>query len=160
MGFDPARVFDRVDAVVGEHIWNFANFAVAPGILRADGTNRKGIFTRAREPKVAAENGAPALALMRLRFSEYFGYASGEAANNLTFSTVSAFLLIYYTDVAGIAADATHRCSSWCASCAARHRGHDGLIAQTRDQDDDARRARRIRRRVTMWAASPSARDG
>jgi beta-glucuronidase len=49
------RVFDRIDAVVGEQIWNFADFAVAPGILRADDTNRKGIFTRAREPKVAAE---------------------------------------------------------------------------------------------------------
>ncbi len=36
--------------------------------------------------------------------SQYFGYAAGDAANNLTFSTVSAFLLIYYTDVAGISA--------------------------------------------------------
>ncbi|MGN6871689.1 MAG: beta-glucuronidase [Solirubrobacteraceae bacterium] len=49
------RVFDRIDAVVGEQIWNFADFAVAPGILRAGGTNRKGIFTRAREPKIAVE---------------------------------------------------------------------------------------------------------
>jgi glucuronide carrier protein len=36
--------------------------------------------------------------------SQYLGYAAGDAANNLTFSMVSAFLLIYYTDVAGISA--------------------------------------------------------
>lgn len=47
------RVFDRVDAVVGEQIWNFADFATAPGILRADG-NKKGVFTRERRPKTAA----------------------------------------------------------------------------------------------------------
>jgi glucuronide carrier protein len=39
---------------------------------------------------------------MKLR--QYLGYAAGDAANNLTFSMVSAFLLIYYTDVAGISA--------------------------------------------------------
>ncbi|WP_030437451.1 beta-glucuronidase [Actinoplanes subtropicus] len=47
------RVFDRVDAVVGEHIWNFADFATQPAIVRVDG-NRKGIFTRDRRPKSAA----------------------------------------------------------------------------------------------------------
>ena len=47
------RVFDRVDAVVGEHVWNFADFAVAPGVFRADG-NKKGVFTRDRRPKSAA----------------------------------------------------------------------------------------------------------
>jgi glucuronide carrier protein len=47
-----------------------------------------------------AENAAPA----RLRRGQYLGYAAGDAANNLTFSLASAFLLIYYTDVAGIAA--------------------------------------------------------
>jgi beta-glucuronidase len=46
------RVFDRVDAVIGEQLWNFADFATAPGIMRAGG-NRKGIFTREREPKAA-----------------------------------------------------------------------------------------------------------
>ena len=40
----------------------------------------------------------------RLRAGQYLGYAAGEVANNLTFSMVSAFLLIYYTDVAGISA--------------------------------------------------------
>jgi beta-glucuronidase len=49
------RVFDRINAIVGEQIWNFADFAVASGILRAGGINRKGIFTRAREPKAAAD---------------------------------------------------------------------------------------------------------
>jgi beta-glucuronidase len=44
------RVFDRVDAVVGEQIWNFADFATAPGLLRVDG-NKKGVFTRDRRPK-------------------------------------------------------------------------------------------------------------
>ena len=41
---------------------------------------------------------------MKLRATQYLGYAAGDAANNLTFSMISAFLLIYYTDVAGIAA--------------------------------------------------------
>jgi glucuronide carrier protein len=37
---------------------------------------------------------------------QYLGYAAGEVANNLTFQMVSMFLLIYYTDVAGISAAA------------------------------------------------------
>jgi len=47
------RVFDRVDAVVGEHIWNFADFATRAAIVRVDG-NKKGVFTRDRKPKAAA----------------------------------------------------------------------------------------------------------
>jgi beta-glucuronidase len=47
------RVFDRCDAVVGEQIWQFADFATAPGVLRVDG-NRKGVFTRDRRPKTSA----------------------------------------------------------------------------------------------------------
>ena len=43
---------------------------------------------------------------MKLRRSQYLSYGAGDAANNLTFSMVSAFLLIYYTDVAGISAAA------------------------------------------------------
>ena len=46
------RVFDRVDAVVGEHIWHFADFATSSGIMRVGG-NRKGVFTRDRRPKAA-----------------------------------------------------------------------------------------------------------
>lgn len=37
---------------------------------------------------------------------QYLGYAAGEVANNLTFQMVAIFLLIYYTDVAGISAAA------------------------------------------------------
>jgi glucuronide carrier protein len=40
----------------------------------------------------------------RLRRRQYLGYAAGDVGNNLTFSLASAFLLIYYTDVAGISA--------------------------------------------------------
>ena len=47
------RVFDRVDAVVGEQVWNFADFATGPGVRRVDG-NKKGVFTRDRRPKAAA----------------------------------------------------------------------------------------------------------
>jgi glucuronide carrier protein len=36
----------------------------------------------------------------------FLAYAGGDAANNLTFTLVSMFLLVYYTDVAGIAAEA------------------------------------------------------
>ena len=47
------RVFDACDAVVGEHVWNFADFATTSGITRVDG-NKKGAFTRDRKPKAAA----------------------------------------------------------------------------------------------------------
>ena len=42
----------------------------------------------------------------KLGAAQYFGYAGGDAANNLTFTLVSMFLLVYYTDVVGIAAGA------------------------------------------------------
>jgi beta-glucuronidase len=38
---------------VGEHVWNFADFATTSGITRVDG-NKKGVFTRDRRPKAAA----------------------------------------------------------------------------------------------------------
>jgi beta-glucuronidase len=47
------RVFDACDAVVGEQVWNFADFATTSGIMRVDG-NKKGVFTRDRRPKAAA----------------------------------------------------------------------------------------------------------
>ncbi|EFQ32993.1 glycosyl hydrolase family 2 [Colletotrichum graminicola M1.001] len=48
------RVFDRVDSVVGEHVWNFAHFQTPSSfIFRVDG-NKKGVFTRDRRPKMAA----------------------------------------------------------------------------------------------------------
>ncbi len=48
-------VFDRIGAVVGEHVWNFADFATTPSIIRADG-NKKGVFSRDRRPKLAAHH--------------------------------------------------------------------------------------------------------
>ncbi|SPO03644.1 related to b-glucuronidase [Cephalotrichum gorgonifer] len=48
------RVFDRIESVVGEHVWNFAGFQTASkSIYRVDG-NKKGVFTRDRKPKAAA----------------------------------------------------------------------------------------------------------
>ena len=47
------RVFDSYDAIVGEQVWNFADFQTTEGIMRVDG-NKKGIFTRQRQPKRAA----------------------------------------------------------------------------------------------------------
>lgn len=47
------RVFDKLDFVIGEHVWNFADFATKQSPSRILG-NRKGIFTRQRQPKAAA----------------------------------------------------------------------------------------------------------
>lgn len=47
------RLFDSYDFVKGELVWNFADFQTTEGILRVDG-NKKGIFTRQRQPKEAA----------------------------------------------------------------------------------------------------------
>lgn len=47
------RVFDSYDFVVGEQVWNFADFQTTEGIMRVGG-NKKGIFTRNRQPKLAA----------------------------------------------------------------------------------------------------------
>lgn len=47
------RVFDNMPYVVGEHVWNFADFKTKEGTLRVRG-NRKGVFTKEREPKAAA----------------------------------------------------------------------------------------------------------
>jgi beta-glucuronidase len=49
------RVFDRIDAMAGEHVWNFADFQTSIGIRRVDG-NKKGVFTRDRKPKAAAHD--------------------------------------------------------------------------------------------------------
>lgn len=48
-----SEVFDSLSYITGEHIWNFADFATAENIKRVQG-NKKGIFTRTREPKMAA----------------------------------------------------------------------------------------------------------
>lgn len=47
------RVFDSYPFVAGELVWNFADFQTTEGILRMNG-NKKGIFTRQRQPKMAA----------------------------------------------------------------------------------------------------------
>lgn len=47
------RVFDDIEAMAGEQVWNFADFATFPGTMRVGG-NRKGVFTRDRRPKSAA----------------------------------------------------------------------------------------------------------
>ncbi len=47
------EVFDKHPSIIGEQVWNFADFQTTEGIIRADG-NKKGIFTRSRQPKMAA----------------------------------------------------------------------------------------------------------
>lgn len=47
------EVFDSMSNVVGEQVWNFADFETSEGIQRVKG-NKKGIFTREREPKMIA----------------------------------------------------------------------------------------------------------
>jgi beta-glucuronidase len=47
------RVFRRIPEVIGEHVWNFADFATAQATHRPGG-NHKGVFTRDRQPKPAA----------------------------------------------------------------------------------------------------------
>ncbi|ATG53010.1 beta-glucuronidase [Brachybacterium vulturis] len=49
------EVFDEIDAVVGEQMWNFADFMTTAGIMRVGG-NKKGAFTRDRQPKMAAHH--------------------------------------------------------------------------------------------------------
>lgn len=48
-----SEVFDECDAVIGEQMWNFADFQTKFGYARVDG-NKKGAFTRDRRPKGAA----------------------------------------------------------------------------------------------------------
>jgi beta-glucuronidase len=47
------RVLRRVPEVIGEHVWNFADFATAQAVHRPGG-NHKGAFTRDRQPKAVA----------------------------------------------------------------------------------------------------------
>jgi len=47
------RAFDQLDFVIGEHVWCFADFATKQELSRVTG-NRKGVFTRQRQPKAAA----------------------------------------------------------------------------------------------------------
>lgn len=45
--------FDKRTFFIGEHVWNFADFATIQGCMRVDG-NKKGLLTRDRRPKMAA----------------------------------------------------------------------------------------------------------
>ncbi len=45
--------FDAFPWFIGEQVWNFADFATKQGFFRVAG-NKKGIFTRQRQPKAAA----------------------------------------------------------------------------------------------------------
>ncbi|MGO0305285.1 beta-glucuronidase [Endozoicomonas acroporae] len=49
------EAFDGCSAVVGEQMWNFADFQTWEGFLRVDG-NKKGAFTRTRQPKMSAHH--------------------------------------------------------------------------------------------------------
>ena len=44
---------DKRPFFIGEHVWNFADFATIQGPMRVDG-NKKGLLTRDRRPKLAA----------------------------------------------------------------------------------------------------------
>ena len=59
------RIFDRVDCMIGEHVWNFADFQTKYGYARVDG-NKKGAFTRDRRPKAGAR-------ALRQRWAEKLG---------------------------------------------------------------------------------------
>lgn len=47
------KVFDSLDFVIGEQVWNFADFQTKQGLTRIRG-NRKGVFTKDRQPKFVA----------------------------------------------------------------------------------------------------------
>ena len=70
------RVFDRVDAMVGEQVWNFADFQTSNGIMRVDG-NKKGVFTRDRRPK-------PAAFALRQRWTALAGIKNGSTKSITT----------------------------------------------------------------------------
>lgn len=40
--------------VIGEHVWNLCDFKTSQGVVRVNGLNLKGVFTRDRRPKLAA----------------------------------------------------------------------------------------------------------
>lgn len=48
------KVADELPYFIGEQVWNFADFETKIGLIRVNG-NKKGIFTRSREPKMIAQ---------------------------------------------------------------------------------------------------------
>jgi glucuronide carrier protein len=53
-----------------------------------------------------SKGGEPDFSTGKLKLRSIIGYGAGDGANNLAFATATMFLLVYYTDVAGIAAAA------------------------------------------------------
>lgn len=47
------NVISKLEFIIGEHVWNFADFMTKQGLTRFIG-NRKGVFTRDRQPKMVA----------------------------------------------------------------------------------------------------------
>ena len=47
------KAFDACPFCIGEHVWNFADFKTKQGLTRIRG-NRKGVFTKDRQPKMSA----------------------------------------------------------------------------------------------------------
>ena len=48
-----SKVFDELEYFIGEHVWAFADFKTKQGLTRIRG-NRKGVFTKDRQPKMIA----------------------------------------------------------------------------------------------------------
>ncbi len=48
------EVAARKPYIAGMQVWNFADFAAVQSIMRVGGLNMKGVFTRTRQPKMAA----------------------------------------------------------------------------------------------------------
>ena len=48
-----SKVFDELEYFIGEHVWAFADFKTKQGLTRIRG-NRKGVFTKERQPKMIA----------------------------------------------------------------------------------------------------------
>lgn len=49
------QVLRQKPFVVGEHVWNLCDFKTSQGIVRPGALNHKGVFTRDRRPKLAAQ---------------------------------------------------------------------------------------------------------
>src|SRR5690242_14492408 len=48
------EVASRKEYIAGMQVWNFADFAAVQSVMRVGGLNMKGVFTRTRQPKLAA----------------------------------------------------------------------------------------------------------
>lgn len=50
---ESCSAFDKLPYVIGEQVWNFADFKTREGLMRFRG-NSKGVFTKDRQPKISA----------------------------------------------------------------------------------------------------------